>query len=107
MTQRKRDRAIELQEMRNKTRHVIRKFEDPGTRSRQVTPFRNRVISLNIQEIGIAFPLSTRQDTIQSKWDTTAVPAFLFSIASMKFATQREESGMARIANCAFQFVPR
>lgn len=112
MLQRKRDRASELEEIRSKTRHVIKKFEVPETRPPVGTALRNRMISLAINHIGIAFPLSiqsglgTSPATPDPRHDTAPVPAFLFSIASLSFATQREESGSARISNFAFQFVP-
>lgn len=112
MLQRKRDRALELEGMRTKTRHVIKKFEGPETRTPVGTAFRNRIISMAIEDIGIAFPLSIQSSlgsspaTPSAQPDIGPVPAFLFSIASFSFATQREESGNARIAKFAFQFVP-
>lgn len=107
MLQRKQDRSLELEEIRSKTRHVIRKFEDSETPVNQTTPFQNRILSLNIQEIGIAFPLSEQIDIeYNGVGASSPVAAFLFSIESMRFATQREESGTARIMGFAFQFVP-
>lgn len=107
MLQRKRDRVLELEEIRSKTRHVIRRFEGAEPPTVQTTPFQNRVISIDIQEIGIAFPLSEQLDIKYSgKGPSSPVAAFLFSIESMLFATQREESGTARIVGVAFQFVP-
>jgi hypothetical protein len=112
MLQRKRDRALELEEMRSKTRHVIKTFEGPAVHAPPRSAFRNRIISLVVERIGIAFPLSIQaNDESTSKapslqHDREPIPAFLFSIASLSFATQREESGNARISKFAFQFVP-
>lgn len=112
MLQRKRDRALELEEIRSKTRHVIQKFEGPETKPPVGAAFRNRMMSLAIEHIGIAFPLSVQPNVGTSpisrnpRHDTEPVPAFLFSIASLSFATQREESGSAKMSNFAFHFVP-
>lgn len=113
MLQRKKDRAMELKEIRSKTRHVIKTFEGPESRAPVASAFRNRMISLGIEHIGIAFPLSIQASlgssptTPSPRHDSEPVPAFLFSIASLSFATLREESGSARISNFAFQFAPR
>jgi protein CSF1 len=109
MLQRKRDRALELEEIRSKTRHVIKTFEGPAVHARPHSAFRNRIISLAVEQIGIAFPLTIQVNDGPAplfKHDRGAVPAFLFSIVSLGFATQREESGNAEISNFAFQFVP-
>ena len=112
MLQRKRDRALELAEMRSKTRHVIKTFEGPAARVRPRSAFRNRIISLEVERIGIAFPLSIQANGVPTsappvrRLDNEPVPAFLISIVSLSFATQREESGNARMSHFAFQFVP-
>ncbi|KAF8320822.1 hypothetical protein DL93DRAFT_2163795 [Clavulina sp. PMI_390] len=112
MLQRKRDRAAELAEIKDKTRHVIRKFEGPEPRAATGNAFRNRMISFAVENIGIAFPLSIQTSLATSPIGAAShhnvepVPAFLFSISSLSFASQREESGSARMSNFAFQFVP-
>ena len=112
MLQRKRDRALELEGIRSKTRHVIKTFEGPTVHEPPHSPFRNRIMSLAVERIGIAFPLMGQADDGSAstapfrQHDKEPVPAFLFSIASLRFATQREESGNARISDFAFQFVP-
>lgn len=111
MHQRKRDRALELEEIRSKTRHVIQKFEGMEDRPPVGAAFRNRMISFAVERIGIAFPLSIQASlgsspTTSPRHDTEPVPAFLFSIESLSFATQREESGSAKMSNFAFQFIP-
>lgn len=69
-------------------------------------------MSLAVERIGIAFPLMVQADdgsaltVLFRQHDKEPVPAFLFSIASLRFATQREESGNAQISEFAFQFVP-
>jgi hypothetical protein len=39
--------------------------------------------------------------------DSTAVKAFLFSVKSIKFGTQRGESGEAKMQGLSIQFVSR
>jgi len=115
MLQRKEDRALELKEIRNKTRHVLKTFEDPEPREKRATAFQNRIVSVSIKRIGIAFPFNPHQTDVKAPSQPSfinsqkafkGVPAFLFSIESLLFKTQREERGFAKVKNFAFQFVP-
>lgn len=66
--------------------------------------------ALAIHNIGVAFPLAFDQ-TVQlprsGSRDDSEVRAFLFSIRSLVFGTQRGESGQATMKGFAFQFVSR
>ena len=66
--------------------------------------------SINIQNIGVAFPLTLARDLQMSRSgsnDESAVRAFLFSIKSLKFGTQLDENGQASMSGFSFQFVSR
>ncbi len=68
------------------------------------------VIGIVIKNVGIAFPLahdSSLQLPRAGSQDTATVRAFLFSIKSIVFGTQRGESGEITMVGFSFQFVPR
>ena len=97
---------LELQEIKNKTKRVIRAFEvqKAATSSQRSTSLLdNRTLFIDIADIGIAFPLALKNeievDAIGS------VPAFLMSIKSATFAVKRNESGHASMGRLSFQFV--
>lgn len=70
----------------------------------------NHTIDLTIRNIGVAFPL-TLDDSLElpqtGSLDSSAVRAFLFSIKSLVFGTQRGETGQAVMKGFSFQFVSR
>lgn len=111
--QRRKHRAVELEELRSSTQRVW-ETDDPVAGERLAEPatlswLDDRLVSLRVNSVGFAFPLA-RQDG-----DTTSVlasvrptvPAFLFSIETVDFSTQRYETGKASIQDAAAQFVPR
>lgn len=75
-----------------------------------VSWFDKYTIALGIHNIGVAFPLAF-DETVQlprsGSRDDSEVRAFLFSIKSLVFGTQRGESGQATMKGFAFQFVSR
>lgn len=110
--QRKEQRALELEEIKKKTQRVMRTFEatatSPGTR----TSLNNVVIHIDIRNIGIVFPLTLEKSVVPRSGLPLSevgggVPAFLFSVKSLDFVTQRYETGNAKMLGFAFQFVPR
>lgn len=70
----------------------------------------NYTVELMIFNIGVSFPLALEQGLQLpqiGRQDSSAVRAFLFSIKSLRFATQRGETGEAVMAGFSFQFVSR
>jgi protein CSF1 len=113
MLQRKEQRVLELQEMKKKTQHVMRSMESSSPPRTQQSPFGNRVISISLRRIGIVFPLSlkttitTLAPSTFASLEAEKAPAFLVTVQSLDFVTQRDETGNARMFGLAFQFVPR
>lgn len=102
-----------MAEFKEKTKNFMRTFE---TKARDTTPaynsdwLSNHTVELTILNIGVAFPLALNEGIKlphSSDVNPTAVRAFLFSIKSLKFATQRGETGQAVMEGFSFQFVSR
>ncbi|KAJ6586994.1 hypothetical protein DFH09DRAFT_241649 [Mycena vulgaris] len=110
---RKEQRAIELAAFKEKAQSILKTFEvavqDVQVKE-QSSWLTSYVINLSIHNIGVAFPL-THDQNLQipqtGTRDSAAVRAFLFSIKSIKFGTQRGESGEAKMQGLSFQFVSR
>ena len=65
-------------------------------------------VELTVTNFGAAFPLAFDQgDYTNVDAGDNATKAFLFSIKSVKFQTQRVETGQAVVKGFAFQFVSR
>lgn len=113
MWDRKDHRAAELAAFKDKAQSILRTFEVPvhDTPARQESSWlRQYTLDLSVRNVGVAFPLSHDQDLQlpqTGSYDSTAVRAFLFSIVSIKFGTQRGETGQAVMEGLSFQFVPR
>ncbi|KAJ7251502.1 hypothetical protein B0H12DRAFT_1296299 [Mycena haematopus] len=110
---RKEQRAIELAAFKEKAQSILKTFEVPVEdvqAKEQSFWLQSYVIKLSLHNIGVAFPL-THDQSLEipqtGSQDSTAVRAFLFSVKSIKFGTQRGESGEAKIQDLSFQFVPR
>jgi hypothetical protein len=106
-------RSIELAAFKEKTKSVMRTFEikiqEPAVEE-SWTWLDGNLISLSIRNIGVAFPLTLGQDLEipqTGSHDTNTVRAFLFSIRSLAFSTQRGETGRATMTGLSFQFVSR
>ncbi|CAE7120149.1 unnamed protein product [Rhizoctonia solani] len=117
MLSRQEQRATELEEVRRKTRQVMRTLEHndhPHSTRETKTFLDNRKIEFTIKDIGIVFPLTLQDDlmlpqmgsSIISPLSPSSVPAFLISLRSVSFVTQRYETGQAKIRAFSFQFVP-
>ncbi|KAF7361830.1 hypothetical protein MVEN_00527500 [Mycena venus] len=110
---RKEQRAIELAAFKEKAQSILKTFEVPVEDIRakeQSFWLQSSVVNLSIYNIGVAFPLTHDQNLElpqTGSQDSTAVRAFLFSIKSIKFGTQRGESGEAKMQGLSFQFVSR
>ncbi|CAE6438798.1 unnamed protein product [Rhizoctonia solani] len=117
MLSRQEQRATELEEVRRKTRQVMRTLEyndQPHSIRETKTFLDNRKIEFTVKDIGIVFPLTLQDDlmlpqmgsSIISPLSPSSVPAFLISLRSVSFVTQRYETGQAKINAFSFQFVP-
>ncbi|KAJ7703124.1 hypothetical protein B0H17DRAFT_922585 [Mycena rosella] len=110
---RKEQRAIELAAFKEKAQSILKTFEvavqDVPVKE-QSSWLKSYVINLSVHNIGVAFPL-THDENLEipqtGTRDSTAVRAFLFSIKSIHFGTQRGESGEAKMQGLSFQFVSR
>ncbi|KAJ6499231.1 hypothetical protein C8R45DRAFT_108777 [Mycena sanguinolenta] len=113
MWDRKEQRAIELAAFKEKAQSILKTFEVPVEdvqAKEQSFWLQSYVIKLSVDNIGVAFPLTLDQNLEipqTGSRDSTAVRAFLFSVKSIKFGTQRGESGEAKIQDLSFQFVSR
>ncbi|KAF8630636.1 hypothetical protein AX15_002787 [Amanita polypyramis BW_CC] len=109
---RKKQRSLELAAFKEKTRSILRTFEihTSDTSFEKTAWLDVYTVDIIVQNIGVAFPLTHDSDVqIPEKrmQDTTAVRAFLFSIAKIGFGTHRGETGQAVVTNLSFQFVRR
>jgi hypothetical protein len=113
MRKRKEQRAADLAGFREKTRSFIRTFDPKSSLSELGTTsawYHDYHLQLGIKNIGVAFPLALLEDTSQLEQGargSSSVRAFLFSIKSLAFGTQRGETGRIALKAFAFQFVSR
>ncbi|GLB37483.1 putative fermentation associated protein [Lyophyllum shimeji] len=112
MLDRKEQRAMELAAFKEKTHSILKTFEvgirDPRVNSKPW--LESYIINVSTRNIGVAFPLTHDQDLQlprSGSRDSTAVPAFLWSIKSIEFGTHRGETGQAVMKNFSFQFISR
>lgn len=66
-----------------------------------------RCIELTMNNFGAAFPLTLDQNDMTKDSGEAGFKAFLFSIKSVKFQTQRGETGQAVMKGFSFQFISR
>jgi hypothetical protein len=114
MLDRKERRAPELAALRLKAQSILKTFEvktqDVDTDSAAAPWLNKYTINISINHVGVAFPLthSAQLELPHSgSQDSSAVRAFLFSIKSIEFGTQRGESGQVVMNGFSFQFVSR
>ncbi|TDL24302.1 hypothetical protein BD410DRAFT_116796 [Rickenella mellea] len=110
---RKEQRALELEEFKEKARIIMRTFDvNPRTTPAPATSsfLSNRTVKITMSNVGVAFPLSL-DTAIQiphaSMRGSSPLRAFLFSIKSVSFEAHRGETGRAHMDGFSFQFVPR
>lgn len=109
---RKEQRANELAAFKEKTRSVMRTFDVKlGDGELQSTSWWDSYyITVSLRNVGIAFPLAHDSNLQLPRFgsqETATVRAFLFSIKSILFGTQRGESGEITMKGFSFQFVSR
>ncbi|KAG8952761.1 hypothetical protein FRC04_003684 [Tulasnella sp. 424] len=117
MLLRKEQRATELAEIRKKGRLLKTKLEREPSMVEVANPsswLDEQIVDIEILSTGIAIPLSgdenvrpihPRSHSISPLIQTT-VKAFLFSISSITFSSQRYQRGDLSIREFALQFVP-
>jgi hypothetical protein len=116
LTKRSKARAVELEEFRASTQRVWEADDEEetpviGAQQEASAPswLDDRLVSLQITSIGFAFPLARPSGGQHSALapSRSSVPAFLFSVETIDFSTQRYETGKASIRDACAQFVPR
>jgi hypothetical protein len=112
MLDHKERRAVALEEFKEKTKSLMRTFEVRvnDAELQKSTWLSEYTIHLTIRNIGVAFPLALDQalELPQTgSHDSSAVRAFLFSIKSLVFSTQRGKTGQAIMKRFSFQFISR
>ena len=93
--------------IKDKARKVMETFNiSPTSKAINESSFLGkRCIEFTVANFGAAFPLSLNQPSaLASDPGVTPTKAFLFSIRSVNFQTQRGETGQAVIKDFAFQF---
>lgn len=110
MLERQEQRELELAAFKEKTQRILRTF-DVDVEQKQSSWISDCIITISIQGVGVAFPLSHDDfelpRTKSMSQDTFAVGAFLLSIKSIEFGTHRGETGKAVMQRLSFQFVSR
>lgn len=113
MLVRKDQRARDMAAFKERTQSIMKTF-DVSTKDvslQDQTDWLTKYnIDIAISNVGIAFPLTHTNDLelpqVGSS-DQSAVRAFLFSIKTIRFGTQRGETGSASLEMLSFQFVSR
>lgn len=108
---RKEQRALELHEFKAKARKVLSTFNvnPKATNLANESGFmKDQSFIVLMTNFGLAFPLSHSKRQARSWNDGNSVTqAFLLSISSLEFETQRGESGEAHMKDFCSQFVAR
>ncbi|KAG6332933.1 hypothetical protein ID866_6159 [Astraeus odoratus] len=113
MMTRRNQRAAELEAFKEKTRTILKTFEvhhqDPDVKE-HTSWLRKHSITVDVEKIGVAFPLSLEQslDPPMSRGRaSSAVRAILFTVRRIKFTAQRGEVGQMTTKELSLQFVHR
>ncbi|KAG9316547.1 hypothetical protein JVU11DRAFT_2597 [Chiua virens] len=111
---RRQQRAAELEAFKEKTRTILETFEiqTPNSDADRPSWFSKHTVLVEIERIGVAFPLALNQRVELSEWkwpsqDRASVRAFLFSVRRIKFVSQKGEAGQMSTRELSFQFVNR
>jgi hypothetical protein len=90
---------------RHRNRSLSERIEKAPKVTSNVSWLEKRMINVIINSFGAAIPLTLHNSGTFLPADTTTVPAFLFSIASIRFKTRFGEAGDANVSRFAFQFL--
>ncbi|KAF9241526.1 hypothetical protein BU15DRAFT_87119 [Melanogaster broomeanus] len=109
---RRHQRAAELEAFKEKTRSILKTFEMQAKESDEQTAswLSEHNIVVEIERIGVAFPLTLDQSLGLPKWpsrDLSSVRAFLFSVRRIRISTQRGDASQMNTRELSFQFVDR
>lgn len=108
---RKEQRAAELGDFKEKAKKVMKTFNLNPRKSPLVQQEKfldNSIITISMENLGAAFPLNIERKQVSGlESEKTVTKAFLLSIKSLKFQTQRGESGEALMKGFCCQFVSR
>jgi hypothetical protein len=85
----------------------LRLLEAKENKSVAATWLEQRTIVIDISNVGAAIPLAFGMEGISVSGESSAIPAFLFSVQSIMFQSQRGEAGNARVRKFACQFVDK
>ncbi|KAH6910365.1 hypothetical protein BKA70DRAFT_1272889, partial [Coprinopsis sp. MPI-PUGE-AT-0042] len=108
MIVRQEQRAVELAAFKEKTQSIIKTFDDKVRDSHLKESsgwLGSYIVDVSIRNLGIAFPLAYGE--FNGMHAAAGIKAFLFSIRSITFKTDRGETGEALMDKLCFQFVPR
>jgi len=75
----------------------LRPLEAKENRPAAPTWLEQRTIVIDISNVGAAIPLTFGMEGISVSRDSSAIPAFLFSVQSIMFQSQRGEAGNSQI----------
>ena len=99
---------------KQRTQSLLKTFEVKPSPSEaaDIPPWLSKsMIDISICNVGFAFPLTNQSNELvlprKGSSDSATTRAFLFSIHSISFNTQRGETGQVTLTNLSFQFVPR
>jgi hypothetical protein len=112
MFERQEQRSLELAAFKVKAQTILQTFDvNVGdVQLEKVSWLDDLIISISIQNVGVAFPLTHDEELqiIRSKTkESLAVRAFLFSIKAIDFTASRGETGQATMRRLCLQFVPK
>lgn len=90
---------------RQRNQSFSKRLEQPAKITPSTSWLDKRVITVHIHNFGAAIPLTLHQTESFLPSETTASPAFLFSILSIRFKTQFGEVSNAIVERFALQFI--
>ena len=85
----------------------LRPVEAKENKPTAATWLEQRIIIIDINNVGAAIPLTFGMEGISVSGESNAIPAFLFSVQSIMFQSQRGEAGGATVRRFACQFVDK
>lgn len=101
-------KKTELDQIATNTKRLVKSFKR-DTGADQETPhslWEGKVLSVNIQRVGIAIPLEAANPTSEHTHHSTS-SALLLSIVSIQFVTKNIEKSAATLEDISLQFVRR
>ncbi|KAF4621408.1 hypothetical protein D9613_000735 [Agrocybe pediades] len=111
MLERKEQRALQLAAFKEKAKNILNTFDvNTDVQLESKSWISNLVVAIGIENVGVAFPLTHDEELVlpdRKGKESSPVRAFLFSIKSIVFDTDRGESGKATMEHLSFQFVSK